>query len=64
MANSKAKWQRLPDKYKWLVRVAMLLLAVGNGWEWYGHMTSHNPIVAIIDALFVVLCLWFLYQSF
>lgn len=63
-SNSNAKWQRLPEKYKWLVRIGMLLLAVGNGWEWYRHMKAHNPIAAVIDVLFVAVCLWFLYQSF
>jgi hypothetical protein len=64
MAHSNAKWQGLPEKYKWLVRIAMFLLALGNGWEWYEHMAAHNPIVALIDALFVALCVWFLYKSF
>jgi len=64
MTHSNAKWQRLPEKYKRLVRIATFLLAVGNAWEWHEHMATHNPIIAFIDALFVALCLWFLYQSF
>lgn len=63
MASNNVKWQRLPEKYKWLVRIGMFLLAVGNGRECYKHMTAHNPILASVDVLFVALCLGFLYQS-
>ena len=64
MARINPKWQRLPEKYKWLVRIGMLLLAVGNGWEWHRHTAAQNPVAAVIDALFVVLCVWFIFQSF
>jgi hypothetical protein len=64
MARINAKWQRMPEKYKWVVRIGMLLLAVGNGWEWHRHTAAQNPVAAVIDALFVVLCVWFIFQSF
>jgi len=56
--------QRLPEKYKWLVRIAMFLLAAVNSWELYEHTSTHNPIIALWDALFVTLCLLCLCASF
>jgi hypothetical protein len=47
MARINPNWRRLLERYKWIVRVAMLLLAVGNGWEWHRHTAAHNPIVAV-----------------
>jgi hypothetical protein len=64
MARINPSWQRLPEKYRWIVRVAMLLLVVANGWEWHRHTAAHNPIVAVIDAVFVVLGIGFIFQSF
>ena len=64
MTQTNPKWQRLPEWRKWLVRLGISLGAVYNGWEYYRHMADHNPVVAIIDAAFVVLCIWFILQSF
>jgi hypothetical protein len=64
MAQTNPYWQRLPDRYKWLVRLGMSIGAIGNAWGCYRHAAAHNPLGAAIDAVFVAVCLGFIYQSF
>jgi hypothetical protein len=59
----KVKEKRLPDKYKWLLRVAFLLLGAENGREFYVHYSSGNPLIAAFDAAFVLGCLWLVIAS-
>jgi len=51
-----AVWERTRRRHPWLWRILVLLLATLNGWQWYEHAADHDPIIAVVDAVFTAIC--------
>lgn len=64
MPFAKSGFHALPEKKKWLWRVTMILATIANGWECFRHVAAGSVIVAIIDAVFGLICVGVLGVSF
>ena len=64
MPFAKSGFHALPEKKKWLWRAIMILVTIGNVWEWFRHIAAGSIVVAVIDAVFVLMCLGVLVVSF
>jgi hypothetical protein len=56
--------ERLGGKHRWFWRIVLLLATALNGWQWHQHSTTHNPMAAVIDAVFAILGLAGFFYTF
>lgn len=56
MPFAKSGFHALPEKKKWLWRVTMILVTIGNLWVCFRHIAAGSIVGAVIDAVFALMC--------